>query len=161
MKANRAVRAVTLAVSMAASAPAMALTPDEAEAVIGIMEHLTAEIGETMSTESGGKFYDYDSMDGALIAAQGFSRESWVVAYDAVMAGYLAVMPEAQFRMTFEEPLALLDNSELPEEQKAMMRAHIGELMAEAQALRNAGAAHADVVRPYEQRLYPLVYGAD
>lgn len=148
-------------VLMGLTAPAVALTQAEAEAVVGIMEQLTADIGETMTTDAAGIFYDYDAFDTVLIPAHGFDRQSWVMAYDAVMAGYLAIIPEAEFMVTFHEPLALLEESGLPEDQKAMMRAHIDTLMAEAQAVRAAGAAYADVVRPLEARLHPLVYGAD
>jgi hypothetical protein len=161
MKNSLYLGAAALAVLMGSSLPVHALTQGETEAVISIMEQLTDEIGETMSTESGDIFYDYDMMDGALIAAEGFSRESWIVAYDAVMSGYLAVIPEAQFLATFEEPLALLEASELPEDQKAMMREHVDGLMTEALEIRHAGAAYAELVRPHEQRLQVLVYGGN
>lgn len=159
MGSKTTVRLAAFAVLMGLAAPAAALTPAEAEAVVTIMEQLTAEIGETMSTDAAAIFYDYDSLDSALIPAHGFDRLGWVEAYDAVMAGYLAVIPEAEFMATFHEPLALLEQSELPEDQKVLMRAHMDGLIAEAQAVRAAGTAHADVVRPFEHRLHPLVYG--
>lgn len=59
----------------------------------------------------------------------------------------------------FEEPLAMLEGSALPDDQKAMMREHVEGLVAQAQATREQGAVHADAVRPLEGRLHALFFG--
>lgn len=140
--------------------PVLALDADEAEAVVGIMEVLTMEMGEGMSTDAAAIFYDYDSLGEALIPAAGFDRAQWIEAYDAVAAGYMATIPQDEFNAVFEEPLALLEASELPDDQKAMMREHMDGLIAQAQAVRLSGMDHADVIRPLEDRLYPMFFGA-
>lgn len=141
------------------ASPALALDQREAEAVVTIMEALAQEMGEGMSTDAARIFYDYDSLSGSLIPAAGFDRASWIVAYDAVASGYMATIPQDEFDAIFEEPLAMLEASGLPEDQKVAMRAHVDSLIAEAQQVRLDGMQHAEVVRPLEARLYPLFYG--
>lgn len=143
-----------------ATSSVLALDRAEAEAVVSIMEALTDEMGGGMATEAAGIFYDYDQYGAALIPAAGFDRAGWIDAYDAVAAGYMATIPQDEFDAVFEEPLALLEESGLPEDQKAAMRAHMDGLIAEANAVRQAGMVHAAAVEPLENRLYPLFYGA-
>lgn len=147
------------AASVLIATPAMALTTDEAEAVVEIIEQLAAETGEGMVADAGEIFFDYDALGTNLIPAAGFDRESWVVAYDAVATGYMATIPQDQFDAIFEEPLAQLEGSALPDDQKAMMREHVEELLAEAQAAREQGVVHAEAVRPLEGRLHALFSG--
>jgi hypothetical protein len=160
MRTNLLAGATAFSLLLGFVTPVMALTSHEVEAVVGVVEQLAQEMGEGMVADAAGIFYDYDSLGAALIPEAGFSRESWITAYDAVTAGYMATIPQDEFDAVFEEPLATLEASELPEEQKAMLREHVAGLIAEAQALRQSGMQYADVVRPYEARLYPLFYGA-
>lgn len=139
--------------------PALALTTGEAEAVVGVVEQLAEETGEGMVADAAEIFFDYDSLGGNLIPAAGFDKASWVVAYDAVVGGYMATIPQDEFNAIFEEPLARLEGSALPDDQKAMMREHVEALVAEAQATREEGMVHADAVRPLEDRLYTLFFG--
>lgn len=148
-----------VAVMVGLATPALALTASEAEAVVGIVELMAEETGEGMVADAAEIFYDYDAMEANRIPAAGFSRESWVSAYDAVASGYMATLPQAQFDAIFAEPMALLEASELPADQKAMMREHMEGLIAEAQETRQQGMAHADVVRPLEHRLHALFFG--
>ena len=143
-----------------ATSPAISLQYREAEAVVSIVEALAADMGEGMSADAADIFYDYDSYGAGLIPAAGFSRDSWKQAYDAVSSGYMATIPQEEFDAIFEEPLARLDAAGLPDDQKAMMRAHVEDLVAEAQAVRVSGLAHADVVRPLADRLSVLFFGA-
>ncbi|MBJ3783502.1 hypothetical protein [Devosia sediminis] len=161
--------ALALAVGAVSSVLAFVITPQsvlaldagEAEGVISVMEVLTEEFGESMTTDAAESFYDYDSLDSTmLIEEAGFDRDSWIAAYEAVSAGYMAIIPQDQIDAMFAEPLALLDASELPEDQKAEMRRHVEGLMVEMQALRERGQAHADVVRPFESRLAALFAGS-
>lgn len=139
--------------------PALALTAAEAEAVVGIVELMAEETGEGMVTDAAEIFFDYDAMEANRIPAAGFSRESWVTAYEAVASGYMATLPQEQFDAIFAEPMARLDASALPEDQKKMLREHMEGLIAEARETREAGRAHADVVRPLQDRLYVLFFG--
>lgn len=140
--------------------PALALDGQQAEAVVSVMEVLTLEMGEGMSADAADIFYDYDSLGTSLIPDAGFDRAGWIEAYNAVTAGYMATIPQDEFDAIFAEPLAMLEASELPEDQKAAMREHVSGLVAEAQAERESGMAYVDIVRPLEDRLYPLFFGA-
>jgi len=140
--------------------PALALDVRQAEAVVSVMEVLTSDMGEGMMTDAADIFYDYDLLGAELIAAAGFDRAGWIEAYDAVAAGYMATIPQDEFDAIFEEPLAMLESSALPEDQKVMMREHVNGLVAEAQTVREGGMAYADTVRPFENRLYPLFFGS-
>jgi len=147
------------AVGLLMVTPAMALTTEEAEAVVGIVEQLAVETGEGMVADAAEIFFDYDALGTNLIPAAGFDRASWVTAYDAVASGYMATIPLDQFNAVFEEPLAQLEASALADDQKAMMREHMAGLIAEAQATREQGAVHAEAVRPLEGRLHALFFG--
>ncbi|WP_131798380.1 hypothetical protein [Devosia elaeis] len=153
------VRAAALALLLGVANSVLALTLAEAEAVVGVVEKLAQETGEGMVLDAADIYYDYDSLGASLIPAAGFDRESWAVAYEAVGRGYMATIPEDQFNATFDEPLARLAASGLPEDQMAMMREHVDGLIAEARQARQEGMAYADVVRPLEDRLYVLFYG--
>ncbi|KRA98986.1 hypothetical protein ASD83_00090 [Devosia sp. Root685] len=152
-------RFLLVAASLLLATPVVALTTEEAEAVVGVVEKLAAETGEGMVADAAEIFFDYDSLGTNLIPAAGFDRTSWVVAYDAVASGYMATIPQDQFDAIFAEPLAMLDGSALPDDQKAMMREHVEGLIAEAQAVREQGAVHAEAVRPLEGRLHALFFG--
>lgn len=138
--------------------PALALTASEAEAVVGIVELMAEETGEGMVTDAAEIFFDYDAMEANRIPAAGFSRESWVTAYEAVASGYMATLPQEEFDAIFAEPLARLEASQLPEDQKTMLREHMEGLIAEAQETRQQGMAHAEVVRPLQDRLHALFF---
>jgi hypothetical protein len=153
------VRAAALALLLGMASPALALDRNEAEAVVRIMEQLARESGEGMVQDAGAIFYDYDSLGNSLIPAAGFDKASWIAAYEAVTAGYMATIPQDEFDAIFAEPLAQLEASNLPEDQKAMLREHVDGLIAEARQVRQSGAVHADTVRPFADRLYPLFYG--
>lgn len=92
---------IVLAVSLLMATPAVALTTDEAEAVVGIVEQLASETGEGMVADAAEIFFDYDALGTNLIPAAGFDRASWVVAYDAVASGYMAVIPQEEFDAVF------------------------------------------------------------
>ncbi|MBO9587337.1 hypothetical protein [Devosia sp.] len=148
-----------VAAGLMMATPAVALTTVEAEAVVGIVEQLAAETGEGMVADAADIFFDYDALGANLIPAAGFDRASWVVAYDAVASGYMATIPLDDFNAVFEEPLALLEGSALPDDQKTMMREHMEGLIAEAQAVREQGVVHVEAVRPLESRLHALFFG--
>jgi len=151
--------ATALGVSAGLAMPALALSPGEAEAVVEIVERLAEETGEGMVVDAAGIFFDYDSLGASLIPEAGFDRQSWVTAYEAVASGYMATLSEDEFNGVFEEPLAMLEKSALPEDQKQMFWEHVESLIADAKQTRLAGMAYVDVVRPLEDRLYPLFFG--
>lgn len=139
--------------------PAMALTAEEAEAVVQIVELMAEETGEGMVADMGEVFFDYDALEAKRIPAAGFDRESWTLAYDAVASGYMATLSDKDFNAIFAEPMAQMEASALPEDQKKMLREHWAGLLAEAQETRETGKAHVEVVRPLQDRLYVLFFG--
>lgn len=160
MKFNNFIRPAAVVLLLGTTSYALALTSQEAETVVTIVEQIADEMGEGMVLDAGGIFYDYDSLGASLIPAAGFDKQSWIVAYEAVATGYMATIPEDEFNAVFEGPLAQLAASGLPDEQMAMMLDHVEGLIAEAQEARQSGMQYADVVRPLEGRLYELFYGA-
>lgn len=148
-----------LALALTLAAPAVALDPREAEAVVAIMEQLGVESGEGMYHGGGDIAYAFDGNGFGLIPAAGFSEQSWIVAYDAVATGYMATIPQDEFDAILNEPLAMLEASTLSDELKAEMLTDMEQLIAEAQAARETGFAHADVVRPLAARLDVLFSG--
>lgn len=147
-----------VAIMAGLASPALALTANEAKAVVEIVELMAEETGEGMAIDMGDIFFDYDAMEANRIPAAGFDRESWITAYEAVATGYMATLSDQAFNAVFEEPMAQMEASALPEDQKKMLREHMERLMAEVQEKREAGRVHADVVRPLQDRLHVLFF---
>ena len=137
--------------------PGVAFDTGEAETVVGILEQLADERGEGVYAEAAADWFEFDAEGSGLIAAAGYSEESWTLAYDALLAGYTAAIPEAEFEATISGPMASLETSSLAEDQKALLRDEFEGLIAEARELRQEGAPYVDVVRPLMPRLDVLV----
>lgn len=149
-----------LAASVALIGPALALDEREATAVVEIMEAYAAASGEPVYHGGAGEVFEYD-MDGEdLIGAAGFDFDSWSIAFDDVLTGFMASIPDAQFNAIFDEPLARLDAStSLTDEQKAVIREDLEPEIAAAHEARAGGARFAAIVQPLLPRLQVLVFG--
>ncbi|MGB3338734.1 MAG: hypothetical protein WBA73_16285 [Devosia sp.] len=149
-----------LVASAAMIAPAVGLDEREATVVVEIMEAYAAASGEPVYHGGAGEVFEYD-MDGEdRISAAGFDFDSWTIAFDDVMTGYMASIPDAEFDAIFEAPLALLDaNTRLTDEQKAVIREDLEPEIAAAHEARAGGAPFAAVVQPLLPRLHVLVFG--
>ena len=137
--------------------PGVAFDTGEAEIVVSILEQLADERGEGVYAEAAADWFEFDAEGSGLIAAAGYSEENWMHAYDALLAGYTAALPEAEFEATISGPMARLETSSLAEDQKALLRGEFKRLIAKSRELRQVGAPYADVVRPLMPRLDVLV----
>ena len=141
-------------------APAMALDLQQAEAIVEIMEAYTAASGQAIYHGGAGEVFEYDMDGDNLIGAAGFDFDRWTTAFDEVMTGYMASIPDAEFDAIFAAPLASLEaNTSLTDEQKAVIREDLAPEIAEAYEARAGGAGLAAIVAPLTPRLYRLVFG--
>lgn len=154
-------KAIVVAIGLIAviwAAPALALDGRQAEAVVGLMEQLAEASGEPIYLGGSGDMLAYDEAGDGLIAAAGFDADGWDSAYDAVITGYMAGMPDEAFEAMFRAPLARLEaNTTLSGEQKAAIRAEMEPHIAEAQAAREAGRVHMAAVLPVAERVRALL----
>lgn len=139
------------------SLPALALSPGEAQKVVELLEKLESEHGMiAYDEEEAGQIFE-DDREG-LIEKAGFSRESWKTAFDAVMQGYMALVPQSEVDATLGEIKTRFESATgLTVEQKAALQAMYDEQVAIILAYREEGREHMDVVRPLAERLEPLV----
>lgn len=140
--------------------PAAGLDLGQAEIVVGIMEAHVEVSGESIYHGGAGDVFEYDMEGDGVIAAAGFACESWVAAYDAVMNGYLANIPQEEFDAAFSGALARLDGMDsLSDEQKMEIRREMEPHVAAAEEARREGAAHAALIEPLMPRLRAVVGG--
>lgn len=145
------------AVLMGLASPAAALDTNTAAAVVTIMEQISDGRGEGVYYGGGDAFFDLD--DAGLIAAAGFGRSDWSAAFDEVVTGYMATIPQDEFDAMFREIIDMLDASAVDDTQKAELRQDIVVHIAEAQRARESGMQHAQAVLPFADRLYPMFFG--
>lgn len=139
---------------------AMALSSTEAGTVVAVLEQLAAETGETVfyDEEAADEWFDMDAESSQHIAGAGFTRQSWKLAFDATMTGFIASIPEREFDQITEDFVTKIGEiAQMTESQKqeAMdaLRAEFGKL----HEVRNAGVAHISAVGPHMQRLRRVV----
>jgi hypothetical protein len=137
--------------------PAFALSPGEAKKVVELVEKLEPDHGKiAYDEEEADQWFEDDSA--GLIEKAGFSRESWKTAFDAVMQGYMALVPQSEVDATLGEIKTRFESATgLTVEQKAALQAMYDEQVAIILAYREKGREHMDVVRPLAARLEPLV----
>jgi hypothetical protein len=157
-------KAIVVAVGLIAgiwAGPALALDGRQAEVVVSLMEQLAEASGEPIYLGGSGEMLAYDEVGDGLIAAAGFDAAGWDSAYDAVIAGYMAGMPDEGFEAMFRAPLARLEASTtLSAEQKAAIRAELEPQIVEVRAAREAGRAHMAAVLPLAERVRVLLFSA-
>lgn len=137
--------------------PGVAFDIGEAETVVAILEQLADERGESVYVQAAADWFEFDAETSGLIAAAGYDEESWTLAYDALLSGYMAAIPEAEYEAMISGPMSRLEASALSEEQKALVREEVERVVAEAREQWQVGTRHADVVRPLVPRLDVLV----
>jgi hypothetical protein len=137
--------------------PAFALSPGEAEKVIELVEKLEPDHGKiAYDEEEADQWFEDDSA--GLIENAGFSRESWKAAFDALMEGHIALVPQGEFDAKLGALKARLESaSGLSAEQRAAVTAAFDEQIAVIRTYREKGRKHMDVVRPLAARLEPLI----
>lgn len=137
--------------------PAFALSAGEAQKVIELVEKLEPDRGKiAYDEEEADQWFEDDSA--GLIEKAGFSREGWKEAFDAVMQGYLALVPQSEFDAKLSVIKTRLESaSGLSAEQKAAVQAMFDEQVVAIHTYRQNGRQHMDVVRPLAARLKPLI----
>jgi len=151
---------LVFAISLAVPA-AGALERREIEAVVGVLEKLTSETGNTVyyDEDAAEEWFETDEEMSELIPAAGFSRRSWKAAFDQTITGFIASVPEAEFDEMIEEFIdKVAEAGKLTPEQKReaaiALRAEMGRL----DEVREQGAPYRDLVVPYGPRLRKLVF---
>src|SRR5262249_48143553 len=77
--------------------PAFALSPGGAKKVVELVEKLEPEHGKiAYDEEEADQWFEDDSAGAGLIGKAGFSREGWKAAFDAVLQGYIALVPQGE-----------------------------------------------------------------
>jgi hypothetical protein len=140
-------------------APAKALTRQEAIVVVKLMQALAPEFGRLAYDEQAADdWFEADAESEGRITHAGFTRESWRTALGATVTGYIACLPEAEFRAklaAIRERAAT--RGTLDDAQRRAMLAMVDEIAARLEAMRAAGRAHVEVVRPLAPRLRVLM----
>lgn len=137
------------------STNAVALEKREVEAVVTILEQLSADTGQTVfyDEEAAQEWFEIDEESSQLIAAAGFTDTSWKNAFDQTMAGFIASMPSADRDEMEEKYAGKLNEAKMTPEQKQaameMLRAQLDKI----NAIRTRGAQYRGVVGPYAARL--------
>ena len=147
-----------LALAFAVS-PAKALTKQEAIVVVKLMQALTPEFGRLAYDESAADdWFEADAESEGRIAHAGFTRETWRVALGATVTGYIACLPEAEFRGKLSTIRAKAENrgSFTPEQRRAMLEL-VDEMTAKLEAMRQEGRVYVEIVRPLAPRLRVLM----
>jgi len=151
---------LVFAISLAIPA-AGALERREIEAVVGVLEKLTSETGNTVyyDEDAAEEWFETDEEMSELIPAAGFSRRSWKTAFDQTITGFIASVPEAEFDEMIEEFIdKVAEAGKLTPAQKReaaiALRAEMGRL----DEVREQGAPYRDLVGPYGPRLRKLVF---
>lgn len=142
--------------------PAKSLTADEAAKVTALLVELSPDLGPfAYDEEEADRWFDEDAASDGKIAAAGFTRESWRTALGETFRGYLATIPGDVFAEKLAEPIRRLENTpDVPEEQKAEIRAWADEQIAKTQLLRAEGDAYVDIVRSLAHTL-DAVFGTE
>jgi len=156
---RRMAGALALVFATLQSPRALALTPHDASAVVGLIAALQPEFGQfAYDEEIAADWFQRDAAEKGLIAAAGFTAESWEVALGETMRGFLATMPMAELDAIFARLKdAISGMKEMTDAQKDETIAAVDEQIAGLMALRAEGAAFADTVRPLAPKLRSLV----
>ncbi len=150
--------ALALAVSLT-SVPAHALTTDETAKVVSIIEKLQPSRGEVAYDEGeADQWFEDDSVEGGLIEKAGFDQQSWKTAFDAVLKGFLASIPQAEIDGLLEQVRTRFRQARniTPERRTAVLNLY-DEQVAIIRSLREEGRAYVDTVRPFQDRLRRVV----
>lgn len=158
-KAIKALRILPCLGLMMFGPPAHALTKQEAIVVVKLVQALSPEFGPLAFDETAADdWFEADAQSDRRISRAGFTQESWKVALTATVNGYVATLPEAEFRAML---VTLRRNAEkratLDAAQRRAMLEWVDEGILRLEAMRAEGAPHADLIRPLAPRLRKLM----
>jgi hypothetical protein len=142
-----------------AVSPAKALNRQEAIVVVKLVQALSPEFGKLAYDEAtADDWFEADAESGNRITRAGFTRETWRIALDATVTGYIACLPEAEFRDRLATLRAKAETRGVfSDAQRRAMLEWVDEVTARLQAMRDAGSEHAEIVRPLVPRLQKLM----
>lgn len=151
--------AAMVALALLHSSPALAFSSREAGLVVEVLEELAGARGESVyyDEEAADDWYEFDSEESGLIPAAGFSRPSWREAYERTLKGLIALVPEDEFEEIsrgLTEKIGRIDG--LSDSQRAEIVAEMKQAAERLAGVRAEGAAYAEAVKPYEQRMRDL-----
>ena len=139
-------------------ASVLALSEKEAATVVRLLESLRDEFGNFSYDEGVAEdWFEQDADSHGLIAAAGFTRETWKRALGETYRGFLANVPEAEVLKTFADARRRLEGTKsLTPEQKKLIRQTTDEKEKEILKLRAEGKAFAKAVQPLAERIRTL-----
>ena len=139
--------------------PAHALTRQEAIVVVKLVQALSPEFGKLAFDETAADdWFEADAQSDRRISRAGFTQESWKVALTATVTGYIACMPEAEFRAILASVRASAERrTALDAAQRRAMLEWVDEGILRLETMWAEGAPHADIIRPLAPRLRKLM----
>lgn len=139
--------------------PAKALTRQEAIVVVKLMQALTPEFGRLAYDEQAADdWFEADAESEGRITHAGFTRETWRVALGATVTGYIACLPEAEFRAKLSTMRANAESrGTFTAEQRRAIVEFADEITARLEAMRAEGRVYVEIVRPLAPRLRVLM----
>lgn len=152
---SRATLVAALALSLAPSR-ADALERREVEAVVTILERLSAATGKTVffDEEAAREWFEIDEGTSRLIPASGFTGASWKDAFDQTMAGFISAIPPAELEAMVDDFAAKLDEArKMTPGQRQVVKELLHEQMRGQQEIRDNGMPYRGVVSPYFARI--------
>jgi len=151
--------ALALVFAILQSPQALALTSHDASAVVNLIESLQPQFGQfAYDEEIAADWFERDAADKGLIAAAGFTAESWEVALGETVRGFLATIPIAELDPIFGRmKKAISDMEELSDTQKGETISAIDEQIDGLMVLRAEGRPFVDIVRPLTPKIRGLI----
>lgn len=141
--------------------PAAALDSREAGQVVTILEKLVTETGSTVyyDAEAAEEWFQIDDEATGLIAAAGFTRQSWKTAFDQTMTGFIASIPPSELEQLMADFINQFgEAAKMTPEQKAQAASLMGAEMGHFDGIRARGAKYQEFVSPYTPRLRRITF---
>ena len=139
--------------------PAYALTKQEAVVVVKLVQALEPEFGKLAYDETAADdWFEADAQSDRRISRAGFNQESWKAALGATVTGYIAALPEPEFRARLATLRAHAEErGSLTAEQRRAMLEFVDEGIRRLETMRLEGEPYAEIVRPLAPRLRKLM----
>lgn len=156
---RRLLSAALCAGFLLAADPAVALTRDEATKVADLLAALQPAFGSfAYDEEIVGDWFERDAAERGLIAAAGFTAESWKIAVADTFRGLAALAPQSEIEAIRAKLDAGADGLvALNAAQKAEALRALRTELARMLAFRAEGARFAEIVRPLAPRLKAIL----
>ncbi|WEK49810.1 MAG: hypothetical protein P0Y66_19260 [Candidatus Kaistia colombiensis] len=139
--------------------PAYALTRQEAIVVVKLVQALSPEFGKLAYDDTAADdWFEADAESDRRISRAGFTQETWKTALDATVTGYVATLPEDEFRAILATLRANAENrGSLTAAQRRARLEWGDEGILRLETMRAEGAPYAEIVRPLAPRLRKLM----